>query len=126
MIAAPLVAWRNVRLGRGDRKAAWRISGALFSTGVASWALVAAHVPTAEEVRPLMMGLSWAAFMAGYVGLLYLAIEPFVRKNWPDALISWMRMISGRFRDPLVTSHILVGVLAGLLLALLGTSLFGR
>jgi len=55
----------------------------------------------------LLLALSWASFQAGFVGLLYLAIEPFVKRNWPDSLISWMRAVNGRFRDPLVTSHIL-------------------
>ena len=77
LVAAALVAWRNVRLGRGDTKAAWRVAGVLFATGVASWALVASHVPTQWEVVLLVMGLSWAGFQAGFAGLLYLAIEPF-------------------------------------------------
>jgi hypothetical protein len=65
------------------------------------------------------MGLSWAGFQGGLVGLLYLAIEPFIRRYWPDALISWMRMVNGRFRDPLAASHLLVGVSAGLVTTLL-------
>ena len=118
LVAAGLVAWRNVRLGRGDTRAAWRIAAVIFAAGMASWALIASHVPTLWEVSLLFMGLSWAGFSAGAVGLLYLAVEPFVRRHWTDALISWMRMVSGRFRDPLVTSHILVGVSAGLAFAL--------
>lgn len=114
LAAAGLVAWRNLRLGRGDTKAAWRIAAMLFATGVASWALAAAHVPTLGEGTLLLMGLSGAAFQAGSIGLLYVALEPFVRRIWPDALISWMRMVNGRFRDPLVASHILVGISAGL------------
>ena len=101
LIAAALVAWRNVRMGRGDKKGAWRIAAVLFAAGLASWALVASHVPTLWELWLLMLGLSWAAFQAGFVGLLYLAVEPFIRKNWPDALISWVRIVGGRFRDPL-------------------------
>jgi hypothetical protein len=69
----------------------------------------------------LVMGLSWASFQGGFVGLLYLAIEPFVRRYWPDALISWMRMVNGRIRDPLVASHLLVGVFVGLAIMLLGS-----
>jgi hypothetical protein len=84
---------------------------------VASWALVASHVPTLWELWILFNGLSWAVFQAAFVGLLYLAVEPFVRKFWPDALISWLRIVGGRFRDPLATSHVLVGVTAGLALA---------
>jgi hypothetical protein len=48
--------------------------------------------------------------------LFYLAIEPYARRHWPDSLISWNRLLEGRFRDPLVASHILagsVGVFAG-------------
>jgi hypothetical protein len=119
LAAAALVAWRNMRLGRGDQKAAWRVAGVLFAAGVTSWALVASHVPTQWEVYLLVLGLSLTSFKAGFVGLLYLAVEPFTRRDWPDALISWIRMVGGRVRDPLVASHILVGVSAGLVIALL-------
>ncbi len=122
MVAAALVARRNVRTGRGDKKAAWRIAAMLFASGVASWALVASHVPTLFELYLLMMGLSWACFQAGFVALLYLAVEPHVRRNWPDALISWVRIVGGRFRDPLAASHVLVGVSAGLVFILLGAA----
>jgi hypothetical protein len=84
-----------------------------------SWALVASHVPTQWEVYLLVMGLSFAGFQGGLVGLLYLAIEPFIRRHWPDALISWMRMVNGRLRDPLAASHLLVGVSAGVVTTLL-------
>jgi serine/threonine-protein kinase len=119
LVAAALVAWSNVRLGRGDRKGAWRVAAVMFASGVASWALVAAHVPAQWEVYLLVMGLSWAGFQGGLVGLLYLAIEPFIRRHWPDALISWMRMVNGRLRDPLAASHLLVGVSAGVVTTLL-------
>jgi len=118
LVAAGLVAWRSVRMGRGDRKGAWRVAAAVFCSGAVSWALVAAHVPTLWELYLLLLGLSWAAFQAGFVGLLYLAIEPFVRRQWPDALISWMRIIGGRFRDPLAMSHVLAGLGAGVVTAL--------
>jgi len=122
MVAAVLVAWRNVRIGRADKKSAWRIAATLFAAGVASWALVASHVPTLFELYLLLIGLSWAGFQAGFVGLLYLAVEPYVRRNWPDALISWVRIVGGRFRDPLAASHVLVGVSAGLVFILLGAA----
>jgi hypothetical protein len=122
LVAAGLVARHNVRTGRGDHTAARRITAILFAAGVASWALVASHVPTSFELYLLVMGLSWAGFQAGVVGLLYLAVEPYVRRNWPDALISWARIVRGRFRDPLVASHVLAGVCAGLIFVLLGAA----
>jgi hypothetical protein len=121
MIAAGIVAWRNVRLGRGDRRAAGRVAAFFFANSIAAWALIAAHVPTMWEIYLLVMGLSFTAFVAGFGGLLYLAVEPFVRRYWPDALISLMRLVGGRFRDPLVASHLLVGISVGLVPALLAS-----
>jgi serine/threonine-protein kinase len=51
---------------------------------------------------------------AAIVWLWYLALEPYVRRRWPQALISWNRLLSGRFRDPLVGRDILIGSLFAL------------
>lgn len=51
--------------------------------------------------------------------LTYIALEPFVRRRWPESMISWTRLMSGRVRDPLVGSHILLGASMGILFALL-------
>jgi serine/threonine-protein kinase len=45
--------------------------------------------------------------------VLYLALEPYVRKRWPETIISWTRVLAGRFRDPLVGRDILLGCLLG-------------
>jgi serine/threonine-protein kinase len=50
---------------------------------------------------------------------LYLALEPYIRRRWPDTIISWTRALSGRFRDPLVGRDILFGAGLGLAVALL-------
>lgn len=47
--------------------------------------------------------------------MLYLAIEPWIRRNWPQAIISWSRLISGQLRDPVVGRDILFGVAFGTL-----------
>jgi hypothetical protein len=44
---------------------------------------------------------------------MYLAFEPYVRRRWPHAIISWTRLVSGRLVDPLVGSHILIGTALG-------------
>jgi hypothetical protein len=64
------------------------------------------------ELQLLMTGISAAGFIAAAVGLFYLAIEPYARRHWPDSLISWNRLLEGRFRDSLVASHILAGFVA--------------
>jgi hypothetical protein len=45
--------------------------------------------------------------------MFYLAMEPYVRRIWPETVISWNRLLTGRLTDPLVLSHILTGIAAG-------------
>ena len=45
--------------------------------------------------------------------LLYLALEPFARRRWPQMLISWTRALSGSWRDPLVGRDMLIGAAVG-------------
>ena len=50
--------------------------------------------------------------------VLYLAIEPLVRRRWPAVIVGWSRLIAGRWRDPLVGRELLVGCAAGAIVAL--------
>jgi hypothetical protein len=45
--------------------------------------------------------------------ICYLAIEPYVRRQWPSMLVGWTRLVAGRPRDPLVGTELLIGLLAG-------------
>jgi len=54
------------------------------------------------------------------VGVLYIALEPYLRRRWPQSLISWTRLLAGDVRDPLVAGHILIGTALAVGLALLG------
>jgi len=56
--------------------------------------------------------------LAAFIWLMYLALEPYVRRYSPDMLMSWSRLIGGRFRDPRVGRDILAGLCAGILIAL--------
>jgi hypothetical protein len=51
--------------------------------------------------------------------VLYIALEPYVRRRWPQAIIGWSRMIAGRLRDPIVGGEILVGTVAGVAVTVL-------
>jgi hypothetical protein len=106
------VAWNNLRLGRSDRRGATKLATFIFGIMMCAWALGVAHVRGLGELGLVIMALSFAAFTAGMTWLLYVAIEPYVRRHWPDALISWTRLQAGRVRDPLVASHVLAGIMA--------------
>jgi serine/threonine-protein kinase len=60
----------------------------------------------------------WAAFTAGLVWTLYVALEPYVRRRWPQSMITWSRLLGGGFRDPLVGGHMLAGIALGIASAL--------
>jgi len=124
-VGAVLVAWRNLRLGRGDRRGAARLARAIFLLMMGAWIFGASHVLSSWEVVLLAMAVSLAGLIAAVVWCFYLAIEPYVRRFWPDALISWTRFQSGRLRDPLVASHILAGILGAFAMWSLGLILNG-
>jgi energy-converting hydrogenase Eha subunit A len=113
-LGAAVLAWRNLRQGRGDRRGALQIAGAVFAAAMLAWGFSAAHVPTLWEFHLLAKALSWALLVAVVFGALYLGVEPHIRRHWPDSLISWSRFQAGGFRDPLVCSHVLAGIGAGL------------
>jgi hypothetical protein len=114
-----ILARRNVRLGRGDRRGAFRVAAFLLVVGMLQWLLGAHHVADlGGEFNMFGAGLAFSLFPAAFVWLIYMALEPFARRRWPDLLISWNRLLSGRLRDPLVGRDILFGILAGCLVAL--------
>ncbi len=111
------VAWRNVRLGRGDHRTAVRFAVVLAVLRFV-WFLGAHHVSNQAEVDILMSHLAWSAQRFVLAFVFYLAFEPYARKLWPHMLTSWVRLFDRRFRDPLVGRDLLIGVLFGLLFTL--------
>ena len=118
-IAAALVARRNLRLGRGDRRGAFRTWAFAFGAGIVSYAIAPTHVPSLSEVDRMFATVGVVLFWSSVLFVVYLALEPYVRRAWPDVLITWSRLTTGRLRDPMVGRDLLVGTLAGLVLSLL-------
>jgi serine/threonine-protein kinase len=113
LVAAAILALRNVRAGRGDRRGALRLSTFVFAVMFVSWFFGESHVATLWEVALVVMAMSWALFAAASSGLAYLAAEPFLRRRWPEVLVTWARVVAGEWRDPLVGRDVLVGCAAG-------------
>jgi Protein kinase domain len=113
VVGACLLARHNIRLGRADWRSAFRLSGFLFALSMVSWALATHHMASAGELVIFMMGLSINLLAALLIWVLYVALEPFVRRRWPQTIISWTRVLNGRLRDPVVGGHLLVGIFFG-------------
>ena len=121
LVAAVGAAWlarRNQHLGRGDPNGATRVAVTFVALDLLAQALRAHHVADpATEFDLFVRAAGPALLYAGVIWLAFLAFEPFVRRRWPHALISWSRCLDGRWRDPLVGQHVLIGcVMAGLML----------
>jgi serine/threonine-protein kinase len=94
-------ARRNLRLGRGDRRNANRLALFILSLSVSTWLL---SLP-----RVSVISLVSSPYLAGLLWVFYIALEPFVRRRWPQSLVSWTRLLSGEWRDPIVSRDMLIG-----------------
>jgi hypothetical protein len=113
LVGGALLTRRNLRLGRADRRGAMRVAAFIFVCFMLNWALETRHVARFSEYALFIQGLGTALFVAGLSWLIYIAMEPLIRRRWPDSLIAWTRLLSGRFTDPLVGRVLLAGALLG-------------
>jgi serine/threonine-protein kinase len=112
-VAGLLFARRNLRLGRGDRRSALRLALSL-GVLVAIWIILSAHhVSTFWEVRRILLTVGFSLFFAGTFWHLFMAFEPFVRRQWPRILVSWTRLMSGDWKDSLFARDVLIGCAFG-------------
>ncbi len=54
--------------------------------------------------------VAYAATRGLMTWLLYVAIEPFIRQLHPRSMVSWSRLLAGRFTDPAVGRDVLFGL----------------
>ncbi len=112
-----LLAKRNLRLDRGDRAGAARVALTLGVLEIVAGLLTGHHTWELFPTILLMLVLSAkSALVAVGAYMVYMALEPDVRRRWPQTLVSWSRAISGRLSDPLVGRDLLVGCALGVLL----------
>ena len=113
LVVGALLARRNLRLGRGDRRGAFRLAAFVFGAWAVAWFFGAHHVPNINEFVLFYEFLGWGLVWSCFVWVLYIAMEPYVRRRWPATLVSWSRLLAGGFRDPLVGRDVLVGLSLG-------------
>ncbi len=119
LLAAFVLAGHNLRMGRGDLRAARRLAVFVFALAMLDWIVGEPHSSAfPEEASAALLWTSRATFLAAVAWFTYVAVEPYVRRLWPQTIVTWSRLIAGRFRDPLVGRDLLVG-------AVLGTALTG-
>ena len=109
-----VLARRNLQGGKSDQQGALRVAATVGILLMAAQLLEAHHTATGAEVFVVIGALSWALFVAAFTWLSYVALEPYVRRHWPHALVGWTRLLAGRWRDRRVGRDLLFGALVGL------------
>jgi serine/threonine-protein kinase len=114
LVGSVLIARRHLQQGRGDRRGASRVALFYFAVRLLVWLFNDHHNGSLDyEFTTFFMAMARAAFEAGFLWVLYIALEPFIRRRWPQRIISWSRLLAGGFRDPLVGRDILLGGAVG-------------
>jgi tRNA A-37 threonylcarbamoyl transferase component Bud32 len=111
---AAFLAWRNFRAGRGDVQGASRLAVFAFGAEILEWLCITHPVAGTGEVGLIVGGMSGAVYTASLLWMVYMALEPYVRRRWPQSMITWSRLLTGGFRDPLVGGHLLAGIAFGI------------
>jgi serine/threonine-protein kinase len=122
IVGSALVARRNLRLDRGDRRGATRLAVFTAALLMAVWLVDEHHVPSVWEFYLFAMAVGSALFVAALVATFYLALEPYVRRTWPATIVSWSRIMAGTVRDPLVARDVLFGCAVGAVTGLIFAS----
>jgi len=112
---AAFLARRNFRRGRADRAGALQLAAFLgVMSLVASLFRMGHSTNFNDEFNAVFAsGISFALIEAALTYILYLALEPYLRRRWPKTLVGWSRLVAGRVSDPMVGRDLLVGTIAG-------------
>ncbi len=115
---AVFVARRNLRAGTADTQSTFRM-GLVAGTIFLCRQFLGAHWTTVSTFlsSKLFMGIAYGSLLFLLVSVLYLTLEPIIRRTWPETLVSWVRLFDGRFQDARVGRD----VMAGLVLSLVST-----
>jgi hypothetical protein len=112
-------ARRNIRMRRGDSRGAFRVATLSFICLSVGWVLLSHHAyrSLADFMWWMRGGPAFFLFDAAFIWVAYMAAEPTMRRYLPEQLISWNRLLGGRFRDPMVGRDIIFGSVIGSALA---------
>jgi hypothetical protein len=114
LAGAAVLARRNIREGRGDRRGAARLAAYVSGVLTVLW-VCDVHATATFEMFPLfILAICTAVFYGALMWTVYLALEPFVRRHWPRVLVSWTNVLTGRASDPVVGRDALIGVALGI------------
>jgi len=113
LTSAGLLARKNLREGRGDRPGAARLAACMSSVLLVLWVCQVHLVASLGLLATFLIAVCTAVFYGVLLWTIYLALEPFVRRHWPQTLVSWANVLAGHLRDPIVGRDVLIGSALG-------------
>ena len=117
-VGAALLARRNLAQQRGDRRGAFRLALFVFTVQMLLWLTRGHFAASFGTFGIFLLALCTSVFYGVVIWTVYIALEPYVRRQWPQTLISWSSVLIGRLRDPVVGRDVLVGAAVGVGLAM--------
>ena len=112
-LAAGVLARRNLKQQRGDRRGAFRLAVFVACVEIAVWLARGHFTVSFGTFGIFILAMCTAVFYGVVIWTIYIALEPYARRRWPQTLISWSAMLIGRFRDAVVGRDVLIGCTAG-------------
>jgi hypothetical protein len=82
------------------------------------WVCTVHFVADVILMATFLVAVATAVFYGVLIWTIYLALEPLVRRHWPQVLVSWTNLLTGRAADPVVGRDVLIGVALGVWLAI--------
>jgi serine/threonine-protein kinase len=117
LVAALLFVLPRVLKRNRDLRGAAVVGIALVALAVLRWLLTGHKTLVGAELWfGFARAVGWSLFFGLLGFLFYLLVEPQFRHTWPRALVSWVRILRGRVRDPLVARDVLAGSAYGVAL----------
>lgn len=123
IVGGSFFARRNLLRGRADLKGASRLFIFLAACSCFSSFLELHFAPFLLYIWSQLLLLAVPMLMSLFAWVGYMAVEPYVRRTWPHVMVSWQRLLNGRFRDPLIGRDLLLGIFAGSIFSLLDSTL---
>jgi serine/threonine-protein kinase len=119
LTGAGLLARKNLRENRGDRRSALHLAYGMTWLLLALWASQVHVVVSLGLFGTLFIAIATSVFYGVALWTIYLALEPFVRRHWPQALVSWTTFFTSGARDSIVGRDVLAGIGYGVTIAIL-------
>lgn len=122
-IAVAVGSWlllrRNMKSAGADVAGATRLATWVGFAQVGLWVFRSHLTASLGTIGMFLIAIATAIFYAFVARTMYLALEPHVRRRWPQSMISWSAVLMGHWRDPIVGRDVLAGAALAVALKLL-------